>query len=57
MVADDCEAGGQGRQDRARAHCVVGPGWRRSQDHGHPADLGLARRAEEGRLERSAIST
>ena len=41
---------------RARPHRVVGPGRRRSEDHGHRPDPGLARRAEEGRLERSATS-
>ena len=35
----------------ARPHRVVGPGRRRSEDHGHRADPGLPRRAEEGRLE------
>jgi acetyl-CoA C-acetyltransferase len=33
-----------------------GPGRRRSQDHGHRPDPGLAQGAEEGRLEASAIS-
>ncbi len=41
----------QARQDAARAHRVVGAGRRRSGDHGHRADPGLARRAQESRLE------
>ena len=44
------QAAKEGKQG-ARPHRVVGPGRRRSQDHGHRADPGLARRAEEGRLE------
>ena len=47
----------EARQDAARPHRLVGAGRRRSGDHGHRPDPGLARGAEEGRLERSAIST
>ena len=35
------------RQDAAGAHRVVGAGRRRSEDHGHRADPGLARRAKK----------
>ena len=40
-----------GRQEAARAHRLLGACRRRSVDHGHRADPGLARRAQEGRLE------
>ena len=49
--ADEGERGGKARQDPARAHRVVGACRRRSGDHGHRADPGLARGAQEGRLE------
>ena len=52
--ADDGERGRQARQDAARPHRLVGAGRRRSGDHGHRADPGLARGAEEGRLEASS---
>ena len=51
------ERGAKARQDAARAHRLLGACRRRSGDHGHRADPGLARGAQEGRLERSAIST
>src|SRR3984885_637029 len=49
--ADDRQAGGQGRQNSAGAHRVLGTGRRRSEDHGHGPDSRLARRTQEGRLE------
>ena len=44
-------------QDAARAHRLLGARRRRSGDHGHGPDPGLARGAEEGRLEGRATST
>ena len=45
------ERGAEARQDAARAHRLLGACRRRSGDHGHRPDPGLARGAEEGRLE------
>ena len=42
---------GQGEPQGAGAHRVLGPGRRRSRDHGLRPDPGLPRRAQEGRLE------
>ena len=51
VVLMKASRGRQARQDAARAHRVVGAGRRRSVDHGHRPDPGVARGAEEGRLE------
>ena len=49
--ADDGRRGQAARPRAARAHRVLGAGRRRSRDHGHRADPGLAQGAREGRLE------
>ena len=51
VVLMKASRGGQARQDAARPHRVVGACRRRSGDHGHRPDPGVARGAEEGRLE------
>ena len=51
VVLMKASRGGQARQDAARAHRVVGARRRRSGDHGHRPDPGVARGAQEGRLE------
>ena len=49
--ADEGARSRQARQDAAGPHRVLGACRRRSGDHGHRPDPGLARGAEEGRLE------
>ena len=49
--ADDRRGGGEARHRAARPHRLLGDRRRRSRDHGHRPDPGLAPRAREGRLE------
>ena len=49
--ADDGRGGREARHDAARPHRLLGDRRRRSGDHGHRPDPGLAQGAGEGRLE------
>ena len=49
--ADDRRGGGEARHRAARPHRLLGHRRRRSRDHGHRPDPGLAQGAGEGRLE------
>ena len=55
--ADERRGGREARPHAARAHRLLGDRRRRSRDHGHRPDPGLAQGAGEGRLEGQATST